>query len=162
MKDTAFWVAARFVLGLVFLWAFLDKLFGWGFATKPAAAWLAGGSPTSGFLTNAVHGPFKELFNNLSGSAVVDWLFMLALLCLGLALILGVGLKIAGWGGALLMFLMWLPLLPPANHPFIDEHIVYGILLIGLATSASEAGRSWGLGKWWASTRLVQKYSFLE
>ncbi|WP_318272177.1 hypothetical protein [Microbispora triticiradicis] len=44
------WAAARVAVGWVFLWAFLDKLFGWGFATPAAKAWINGGSPTTGFL----------------------------------------------------------------------------------------------------------------
>ncbi|TMR37519.1 hypothetical protein ETD85_07950 [Nonomuraea zeae] len=27
------WAAARIAIGWIFLWAFLDKTFGWGFAT---------------------------------------------------------------------------------------------------------------------------------
>ncbi|RGA01239.1 hypothetical protein DI270_030565 [Microbispora triticiradicis] len=49
------WAAARIAIGWVFLWAFLDKLFGWGFATPAAKAWINGGSPTTGFL-NALGG----------------------------------------------------------------------------------------------------------
>ncbi|MER7365496.1 hypothetical protein ABT353_22580, partial [Nonomuraea wenchangensis] len=44
------WAAARISIGWVFLWAFLDKTFGWGFATPAAKAWINGGSPTTGFL----------------------------------------------------------------------------------------------------------------
>lgn len=161
-KDIIIWVAMRFALGCMFLWAFVDKLFGWGFATKPNQAWLAGGSPTSGFLNNAVHGPFKEFFNSLAGKPIVDWLFMLALLGIGLAILLGIALKIAGWSGAVLMILMWLSLLPPTNHPFLDEHIVYALLFIGFAVSNLKPGRYWGLGKWWSNTWVVRKYSFLE
>ncbi|MEV4569763.1 hypothetical protein AB0K12_38895 [Nonomuraea sp. NPDC049419] len=44
------WAAARIAIGWIFLWAFLDKTFGWGFATPSDRAWIAGGSPTTGFL----------------------------------------------------------------------------------------------------------------
>src|SRR3712207_7355187 len=44
----------RLALGWIFLWAFVDKLFGLGFATKAENAWIDGGSPTQGFLGNAV------------------------------------------------------------------------------------------------------------
>ena len=40
----------RLALGWVFLWAFLDKLFGLGHATPAKRAWINGGSPTKGFL----------------------------------------------------------------------------------------------------------------
>ena len=38
---------SRILLGFVFLWAFLDKTFGLGFATAAEKAWVAGGSPSS-------------------------------------------------------------------------------------------------------------------
>jgi thiosulfate dehydrogenase (quinone) large subunit len=154
------WALLRIGLGLIFLWAFLDKLFGLGFATAAERAWLLGVSPTAGFLAYATKGPLAGLFQLLTGSAIVDWLFMLGLLLLGLSLILGVGTKIAGYGGALLMLLMWLAVMPPANHPFLDEHIIYLLALIGLANFA--CGKTWGLGNWWSKTKLVKKYSWLE
>ena len=40
----------RVLLGFEFLWAFLDKTFGLGYATPSARAWINGGSPTKGFL----------------------------------------------------------------------------------------------------------------
>ena len=77
------------MLGFVFLWAFLDKAFGLGYSTAPAKAWISGGSPTSGFLGHVEAGPFRGLFTGLAGSAVVDVLFMLGMLAIGVALILG-------------------------------------------------------------------------
>ena len=56
------WLVLRLMMGLIFLWAFVDKLLGLGFATKPENSWLNGGSPTSGFLLNATHGPLEALF----------------------------------------------------------------------------------------------------
>ncbi len=47
------WGVARIALGWIFLWAFLDKLFGWTFATPAGKGWLEGGSPTKGFLSGA-------------------------------------------------------------------------------------------------------------
>ncbi len=151
---------ARICLGLIFLWAFFDKLLGLGFATTPEKAWLAGGSPTAGFLSNAVHGPFQSFYNSLAGLAIVDWLFMLGLLFIGLALVLGIMINIAAYSGAVLMFSMWTSLLPPANHPFLDEHIIYILLLIGL--SRIESGRVLGLGKYWSGLSFIKKHKFLE
>ena len=42
--------AIRLSLGWIFLWAFLDKLFGLGHETAAKAAWIHGGHPTLGFL----------------------------------------------------------------------------------------------------------------
>lgn len=157
-RERYVWVALRLGLGWLFLWGFLDKLFGLGFATASENAWLAGGSPTSGYLNFATSGPFAPLFQSLAGNPVADWLFMLGLLLLGLALILGIGVQIAGYSGALLMFLMWLSYLPKDNNPFMDEHIIYLLVLIGLARV--KAGQRVGLGKWWSER--VKNYPFLE
>jgi thiosulfate dehydrogenase [quinone] large subunit len=143
------WAVARISLGWIFFWAFIDKLFGLGFATPADNAWLAGGSPTAGYLGFAVSGPFSGLYNSLAGNPVIDWLFMLGLFGVGLGLILGVGMKIASYGGVMMMLLMWSSNLPPANNPILDDHIIYAVLLVGLA--AVKAEYTWGLGKWWDS-----------
>ena len=38
--------ALRLSLGWIFLWAFLDKMFGLGHETTSAQAWINGGHPT--------------------------------------------------------------------------------------------------------------------
>jgi thiosulfate dehydrogenase (quinone) large subunit len=139
--------AVRIALGFTFLWAFLDKLFGLGMATKPENAWLAGGSPTYGFLTFGTTGPLASLYKGLAGHPVIDALFMVGLLGLGMALLLGIGMKVAAVGGPLLMLLMWSASLPPANNPLIDDHIVYALMIPALALAG--AGKTWGLGEWW-------------
>jgi len=63
-------------------------------------------------------------------------------------LILGIGMRIASVGGTLLLLLMWSSHLPPTTNPFLDQHLIYVLVLIGLA--ASKAGATWGLGKWWS------------
>ncbi|MEV4461832.1 hypothetical protein AB0J39_38970, partial [Microbispora sp. NPDC049633] len=52
------WAAARIAIGWVFLWAFLDKTFGFGFATPAAKAWTNGASPTTGFLKGTADNTF--------------------------------------------------------------------------------------------------------
>ena len=121
-------VKLRLVMAFIFLWAFFDKLFGLGFATAREAAWINGGSPTSGFLSKAVKGPFADIFHALSGVAVVDWLFMLVLLFIGLTFLFNKYIRWGAIAGIALMLLMWLSLLFPANNPIIDEHIVYALV----------------------------------
>lgn len=159
-KEQYIWALLRIFLGWIFLWSFFDKLFGWGFSTAPDKAWILGNSPTSGFLQFGTHGPFSPIFQSLAGSAIVDWLFMLGLLLIGLALIFGIGIKIAGYSGALMMLLMWLSLLPPEHNPILDEHIIYLIVLLGL--TIVKPGQWFGLGKQWVNTRIVKKYPILE
>ncbi|MCF7833653.1 MAG: hypothetical protein K9L98_00855 [Candidatus Pacebacteria bacterium] len=132
------WLSLRLVMSFIFLWAFFDKLFGLGFATISEKAWINGGSPTTGFLLGAVKGPFAEIFHSLAGVAVVDWLFMIGLLFIGLTLLLN---KYVFWGaivGIIIMILMWLALLFPSNNPLIDEHIVYALVFALLAIKSKK------------------------
>ncbi|MEV4222441.1 hypothetical protein [Nonomuraea sp. NPDC049725] len=138
------WAAARIALGWIFLWAFLDKTFGWGLATPADKAWIAGGSPTTGFLKGAGENALGGFFAGLAGQAWVDWLFMAGLLGLGGALVLGVGLRVAAVTGGLLLVLMWAAALPLATNPFLDDHLIYAVVLAGLALA--DAGTTFGLG----------------
>ena len=152
------WAAARISLGWIFLWAFLDKLFGLGHGTPSEGAWLNGGNPTEGFLKGSV-GPFSGIYHDIAGAGVVNVLFMAGLLGIGVALLAGIALRPAAIAGALMMVLMWAAVLPPENNPFMDDHIVYAIVLVGLALS--NAGDTLGLGRAWARTRLVQRLPWL-
>jgi thiosulfate dehydrogenase [quinone] large subunit len=126
-------VTLRLSMSFIFLWAFFDKLFGLGFATKSSDAWINGGSPTFGFLKYSVKGPYVEFFNNLAGQVWVDWVFMAGLLFVGLTLLFNKYLKWGAVAGSLMMALMYVSLLLPENNPIIDDHIVYIIVLTILA-----------------------------
>lgn len=149
----------RLALGWIFLWAFLDKVFGLGFATPSARAWINGGSPTNGFLGSA-KGPFSGFYHAIAGTAVADVLFMGALLAIGVALLLGIGMRLAAVGGALLTVMMWTAVLPPASNPFMDDHLVYAAVLIVLALLG--AGNTLGLGRIWAALPLVRRAPWLR
>jgi thiosulfate dehydrogenase [quinone] large subunit len=149
----------RILVGWVFLWAFIDKLFGLGYATPSAQSWLNGGSPTKGFLSHAAAGPFAGIYHSIAGQAWADWLFMAALLGIGAALILGIGMRIATISGIALYLLMWTVVLPPATNPVVDDHILGAAIVAVLGLSA--AGNVLGLGKVWRRTALVQKTPWL-
>ena len=76
---------SRVVIGFTFLWAFLDKLFGFGFATPSSRAWINGGTPAQGFIKN-IDGPSKDVFQ-IFANPFGDWLFMAGLLGIGVAMI---------------------------------------------------------------------------
>ena len=145
----------RIGFGLTFLWAFFDKLLALGFHTGYGqdgtldrfgdAAWINGGSPTEGFLKFGADGPFKGFYNSIGGTVWADSLFMLALLGIGVALTLGIGMRIAAAAGFVLYVLMWTVVLPPENNPVLDDHILGAISMVVLA--AFYAGDTWGLGK---------------
>ena len=166
-----FAAVVRIATGLVFLWAFLDKTFGLGYATPSERAWLNGGSPTKGFLGNLDHGPLADMFRGWAGATWADWLFMLGLAGIGIALVLGIGLRIAAVSGTLMMLLMWTAEWPldrftdtgeptMSTNPILDYHILYALVLIWLAITA--AGATWGLGKAWANLDLVKKNPWLR
>ena len=137
---------ARIVLGLVFMWAFLDKMFGLHFSTVPARAVVNGGVPTKGFLLG-VEGPFASFYHSLAGQAWADWLFMIGLLGMGIALIFGIGLRIAAVAGTLLLLMLWGASLPLTTNPAIDEHIVFITLLWVFFFTMSNPALS--LAGWW-------------
>jgi thiosulfate dehydrogenase [quinone] large subunit len=152
------WAATRLGLGWIFLWAFLDKTFGLGHETASADSWIHGGSPTEGFLSGSV-GPFSSTYHSIAGAGLVDGLFMVGLAVIGVLLLLGIGMRFACGAGALMVVLMWSAALPPENNPFLDDHIIYALVLIGLAMAG--AGNTLGLGRWWTKTSLVQRFPWL-
>lgn len=160
MKKELYIALLRMSMGLIFLWAFLDKLFGLGFATTSDKSWLMGASPTYGFLKFGTSGPFKPFFETLAGNPLVDLLFMLGLLGVGTALVLGIARKLMTLSGSLLLLLLYLAAFPPKNNPIVDEHIIYIFVLQVLFHL--HAGEVWGLGKWWNNTSIVKKFPFLK
>jgi thiosulfate dehydrogenase [quinone] large subunit len=167
---TATLALLRMALGGVFAWAFLDKLFGLSYSTPTARAWINGGSPTKGFLGSIDQGPFAAMFRSMAGTWWCDWTFMIALAGLGVALLFGIGLRIAAVAGTMLMGMMWLAEWPPAKltnagqptgstNPLIDYHVVYAIAIIALAALA--AGHRWGLGRMWSELPIVQRNRWL-
>jgi thiosulfate dehydrogenase (quinone) large subunit len=163
--------AIRLSLGWTFLWAFLDKAFALGHETGVdaktgavdyfgSAAWIHGGSPTAGFLGFGVKGPLADFYTGLAGNAVIDWIFMLGLLGIGLALMLGIGMRVAAVSGVALLVMMWSAVLPPANNLFMDDHLIYALALGLLAVIG--AGKTFGFGKQWERIPVVQKHGWLK
>lgn len=157
-KTTILPAIFRMFFSFIFLWAFLDKTFGLGFSTAREKAWIYGGSPTLGFLSN-VKGPFSSLFTAIAGNGLVDWLFMLGLLGIGIGLLFGVARKITSWSGAALMLLMWLAVLPIKTNPFIDDHVIYLLLFLAYPFIPT---LPWSLNSWWNSLPVVKKHSWLQ
>lgn len=151
----------RLLLAVVFLWPVADKTFGLGYATPGERAWVAGSSPTEGYL-GSIESPLAGGFAALSGPAV-DWLFMLGMLGTGLALLLGIGLRVAAVAGGLLMLSLWLstwPFAAGSQNPLVDQHLVFTALLAALALT--RAGDTWGLGRAWAASPVPGSASWLR
>jgi len=174
VRGGRFWGVLRLALGWVFLWAFLDKLLALGFATgrNPEtgvvdrfgdAAWIHGGSPTDGFLKFGLHtkSPFTDFYDGLVGSTLIEWVYMLSMAAIGIALILGVATRLAAGAGIVWMVLFYTAAaIWPENNPFLDDHVVYAIVLAGIAYVG--AGRYLGLGRRWERLSLVRKHPILR
>ena len=166
------WLAVlRIATGLIFLWAFVDKVFGLGYATPAAKSWLSGGSPTKGFLGNVAVGPFQSLFHAWAGAVWADWLFMLGLAGIGVAVTLGVAMRISAVAGTVMLLLMWAAEWPLATttaagkpsgstNPLIDYHIIFALVLIVAALFG--AGLTWGLGRQWEKLAVVRNNPWLR
>jgi thiosulfate dehydrogenase [quinone] large subunit len=163
--------ATRLALGWIFLWAFLDKLLALGFATGRdaetgvvdrfgPAAWINDGSPTLGFLKFGTKGPLADFYQGFAGATWANWLFMAGLAGIGLALILGIGMRIATGSGVLMLVMMWSAALWPDNNPFMDDHLIYALVLVMLLLA--EAGKTFGLGQAWERLQLVQRFPILK
>ncbi|MGW2766167.1 hypothetical protein [Streptomyces sp. NPDC001275] len=161
----------RILTGFVFLWAFLDKVLGLGYATASGRGWIDGGSPTKGFLSSVAVGPMESTFHSWAGQTWADWLFMLGLLAIGVAVMTGVALRPAAVAGTAMMALMWIAEWPPAKHlsngassmstnPFADYHLIYAVALVAVA--AAGAGATWGLGRPWARLPIVRDHTWLR
>lgn len=170
VRDYAF-ASLRLLTGFVFLWAFLDKAFGFGYATASGQGWVDGGSPTKGFLSNVAAGPMESTFHSWAGDAWTDWLFMLGLLGIGVALVSGIALRLAALAGTLMMALMWMAEWPPAKHlsdggasmstnPLVEYHLIYAVALIALAAASS--GDTLGVGRLWARLPVVRRNHWLR
>jgi thiosulfate dehydrogenase [quinone] large subunit len=175
----------RFAMGWTFLWAFLDKAFALGFSTGRVlndagetvkigffgdAAWIHGASPTAGVLGFAMKGPFVHFYQTITGyqmtatgptsAAWIDWVYMLSMLLIGGALILGVGVRLASLGGIAWMAIFYTATaIWPEHNNFVDEHLVAALVLAGLFLA--NAGRYYGLGKVWQRTELVKRHPVL-
>ncbi|MEO5832986.1 MAG: hypothetical protein ABJA16_05235 [Nakamurella sp.] len=161
----------RIATGVIFLWAFLDKLIGLGYSTTTARSWLSGGSPTNGFLGHVVVGPFQSVFRAWAGAGWADLAFMAGLGAVGLAVILGVGLRVSAIAGGVMMLMMWAAEWPLArfdslgeatgsNNPLVDYHIIYALALVVIAATA--AGDTWGLGARWSALPIVRRVPWLR
>lgn len=173
-KAATIWGTLRIMMGVTFLWAFLDKAFALGFTTgrNPEtgaidffgdAAWISGGSPTDGFLQYGLHTkePFLGFYQGLAGSALIEWVYMLSMLGIGLALCVGIFTRLSAIAGIVWMAIfytasaMW-----PEHNPLVDDHVVYAVILAGVAMVG--AGRFLGLGNKWRKTALVERFPILE
>lgn len=141
-------VLFRISIGWVFLFAAIRQI--------PDPEWSA-----AGFMSGAKTFPaFFQLMASPPFLPIIDALIPWAHLVIGLALILGIGMRLAAIGGASLMFLYYLPRLDfpmvGPNSFIVEYHLVYMFLIIYLA--AVRAGRIFGLEGWLEKQPATRDY----
>jgi len=128
-----FTLLLRLTMGWIFLWSGIDKL---------VTDFTAGG-----FLANATSGPLTGWFHSLGRSdaalSVIDPLVIWGQILIGVTLTLGLFTRSGLFWAAAMMMMFYLAQFPPANNPFMDEHLVY--IVVFALLGALGAGRILGL-----------------
>lgn len=120
----------RVSIGWVFLGAALRQL--------PSPDWSA-----AGFMSGSPNfSGFFELMATPPFLTIIDFVIPWAHLLIGLALILGICMKLGALGGAILMILYYIPRFEFPGT-IVEYHLIYALLIVYLA--AVHAGRIWGL-----------------
>ena len=139
----------RLSMGWVFFYAGLSKII------------KEGGWTAAGYLAN-LEGPFAEIFAQMAGNSLVDWLNMLGLLAVGIAFILGIGIHIASFSGIILMLLYFFAEYPARGDymNFIEDHIIYAIVFLGFYIFG--AGKKFSLGEKFKKESWYKNSSWLH
>lgn len=142
----------RIGLGWMFTYAGWSKVI--TFYT-PEKDWTA-----AGFLKGTLEGPFSDFFAPMIANPIVDYLNAYGLLLIGIAVLLGAFVRWTAWWGGVLMFLYWLAVFPPEHSFLVDDHIIYMLAFIVLATV--DAGRTWGVDAYLEKTGFVNKHPIFK
>lgn len=85
-------------------------------------------------------GPIGNIFVNFWGNVYVIQLLIWSSVAVGIALVLGFFLRLASYGGILIMLMLYLAVIPPASVIF-NQQIIYILVFAILAISkAGEVG----------------------
>ncbi len=150
----------RVAVGVIMLWAGLEKLIGtpggWSsagflrFGTAGTLAWpFVVGEPAKDAVFNPLHDFWVGLAGNTGVISVLDVLVGAGELAIGVALMLGLLTRFASVMGALMMFLFFLASWNFA-YGIVNQDLTY--LVVFLAIGGMGAGRYFGLDNIAAST----------
>ena len=143
----------RVVVGIVMLWAGLEKLIGtpggWTaagflkFGTAGTLGWpFVSGEPVEGAVYNPLHAFWVDLAGNAAAVQAIDALVVAGELAIGIALVLGLLTRLASIAGALMMFLFFLAAWDFA-YGIVNQQLTY--LVVFLAVGGIGAGKYYGL-----------------
>jgi thiosulfate dehydrogenase [quinone] large subunit len=176
MQITAPWhrrgvALLRIVVGIIFLWAGLDKLLGgpaggWtaagflGHATGGSLGWpFVTGTPAAGTIYNPTHDLWVSLSTNSTALAVINPLVVYGEIGIGISLILGLLTRFGAIMGALMMALFFVSGWAFTNG-IVEEHLTYMVVLLAIAGLG--AGKYYGLDEWAARTEFGQQHDWIR
>jgi thiosulfate dehydrogenase (quinone) large subunit len=147
----------RVVVGVIFVWAGVDKLANGGnpgnwtaqgflkFATNGSLGWpFVTGTPDPKTIYNPTHDFWVSLANNATAMTIVNNLVVSGEVLIGIALILGIVTRFAGAMGALMMAFFFLAGWSFTNG-IVEEHATYAVVLLAIAGMG--AGNYFGLDR---------------
>lgn len=103
-------------------------------------------------------GPIGDIFLNFWGNPFVIQLLIWSSVLVGIALVLGIAVRLASYGGILIMLMLYLAVIPPSSV-ILNQQIMYIVVLLFLV--AGEAGKIGGLDSFLAPI-LEEKYPSLK
>jgi thiosulfate dehydrogenase [quinone] large subunit len=154
----------RVVVGVIMLWAGLEKLIGeagWSaagflqYATGGTLGWpFVSGEVAEGTIYNPTHDFWVNLASNAQAMQVVNALVVVGEIAIGIALILGLLTRFAATMGALMMFFFFIAAWNFA-YGIVNQHLTY--LVMFLAAAGIGAGNYYGLDAMLAQTGFAQR-----
>jgi thiosulfate dehydrogenase [quinone] large subunit len=133
----------RVVIGIVFLWAGLEKIIGEGLGTWSAAGFLefatggtlgwpfVTGEVAEGTIYNPTHDFWVALAGNEAAMTVINYLVPLGQLGIGIALILGLLTRFGALMGTLMMLFFFVAAWDFA-YGVVNQHLTYAVVTLGL------------------------------
>ena len=144
----------RVVIGIIFLWAGLEKIIGEGLSTWSAAGYLkfatggtlgwpfVSGEIAEGTVFNPTHDLWVALAGNEAAMTAIGYLVPLGQVAIGTCLILGLFTRFAAAMGTLMM-LVFLVAAWDFQFGIVNQHLTYAVMTFGLAVLG--AGNYYGL-----------------
>lgn len=144
----------RVVVGIIFLWAGLEKLIGSGaegftaagflkFATGGTLGWpFVAGEVAEGTIFNPTQAFWTGLAANEGAMGIINLLVPFGQLAIGISLVLGLFTRFGALMGALMMFFFFLAAWD-FQYGVVNQHLTY--LVICLTLAGLGAGKYYGL-----------------
>lgn len=102
-------------------------------------------------------GPIGDIFLAFWGNQFVIQLLIWSSVLVGIALVLGVAVRLASYGGILIMLMLYLAVIPPGSV-ILNQHVIYIVVFLFLVVG--EAGKVGGFDS--LLVPLEEKYPKLK